>query len=76
MVDGSSYNVTVAAQPADQTCTVDRGIGMVAAADVSHIGVSCAAAPIPADIPSLGFLSRLILGLLLVLSALKLTRRL
>ena len=41
--DGSSYSVTVAAQPAspDQICTVAQGTGTLAGADVTDVAVSC-----------------------------------
>jgi len=38
---GAAYNVTVTAQPANQTCAVTSGTGTVAAANVSAIAVAC-----------------------------------
>ena len=37
----SSYNVTVFAQPAGQTCTVSNGTGKVAKADITNVMVTC-----------------------------------
>lgn len=39
--DGSAYDVTVSAQPADQTCSVANGAGTVQGDDVLGIDVSC-----------------------------------
>jgi hypothetical protein len=39
--DGSSYAVTIATQPASQTCSVNDGSGSLAGADVSKVLVSC-----------------------------------
>ncbi|WP_051235836.1 midcut-by-XrtH protein [Ottowia thiooxydans] len=41
VAQGSSYLVTVAAQPATQTCTVINGSGTVSASNVSNIAVTC-----------------------------------
>ena len=43
LADGASYEVTVAAQPADpaQTCAVDGGSGTIAGADVTSVRVTC-----------------------------------
>jgi len=41
--DGSTYNVSVATQPAGQECTVVNGSGAVSGADVTDIDVSCIA---------------------------------
>jgi hypothetical protein len=38
---GSAYAVTVSAQPADQTCNVTNGSGMIAAANITNITVVC-----------------------------------
>ncbi|MBS0447645.1 MAG: hypothetical protein JSR59_17010 [Proteobacteria bacterium] len=38
---GSAYDVTVATQPAGQTCTVTSGSGSVSQADVSAVSVAC-----------------------------------
>ena len=40
--NGSTYNVTVFAQPAGQVCTVSNGSGTVLGANVTSIGVTCA----------------------------------
>lgn len=37
----SAYAVTVAAQPAGQTCTVTNGTGVVSAANVASIAITC-----------------------------------
>ncbi|MES9829232.1 MAG: hypothetical protein ABW201_13270 [Candidatus Thiodiazotropha sp.] len=39
--DGSIYAVTIATQPADQSCAVANGSGTVAAADVTNITITC-----------------------------------
>ena len=41
--DGSSYNVTVSAQPTNlsQTCTVSSGAGTLSGADVTNIQITC-----------------------------------
>jgi hypothetical protein len=40
---GGTYDVTVESVPAGQTCTVSNGSGVVGAANVSNVAVSCAA---------------------------------
>ncbi|HVK67352.1 MAG TPA: hypothetical protein VM694_22860, partial [Polyangium sp.] len=47
LADGDSYDVTVAVQSADpaQSCTVTRGKGVVAGADVKDVSVDCATLP-------------------------------
>jgi len=42
LADGSAYTVTLAAQPAGQTCTATNDSGQLAGADVSNITVRCA----------------------------------
>jgi len=39
--DGSSYAVTVSAQPAGQTCSVTNGSGTIMSADVTDVAVTC-----------------------------------
>lgn len=39
--DGSPYQVTVAAQPQGQTCTVTNGEGVISGANVTDVQVSC-----------------------------------
>lgn len=41
VADGLTYDVTVATQPAGQACTVSRGSGTVAGANVTDVAVSC-----------------------------------
>ena len=41
LADGQSYNVTVSSPPANQTCIVSNGSGVVAGVDISGISVSC-----------------------------------
>ncbi len=41
LVDGAAYAVTIASQPAGQTCTVAGGSGSIAGADVSGVSVTC-----------------------------------
>ncbi len=43
LANGSAYNVTVASQPAGQTCTVSNGTGTVSGANVTGVGVACSA---------------------------------
>ena len=38
---GAAYNVTVTAQPANQTCAVTGGTGTIAAGNVSAVAVTC-----------------------------------
>ncbi len=39
---GSSYTVSVASQPADQTCSVSNASGTIGLVDVTNVAVSCA----------------------------------
>jgi trimeric autotransporter adhesin len=41
VAETSTYVVTVHAQPADQTCTLARGSGIVGTANISNISVTC-----------------------------------
>jgi hypothetical protein len=41
LADGSPYTVTIATQPATQTCTVGNGTGTMSGANVSSVQVSC-----------------------------------
>lgn len=41
LVTGASYNVTIAAQPTGETCSVAGGTGTVGAANVTSVSVSC-----------------------------------
>jgi len=45
--DGSSYAVTVASQPADQTCSVTNGSGTIDGADVTNVEVTCVRDVVP-----------------------------
>jgi hypothetical protein len=45
--DGSSYAVTVSAQPAGQTCNVTNGSGTIMSADVTNVAVTCADIVLP-----------------------------
>ena len=38
---GSNYAVTIMTQPAGQTCSVTNGSGLVAAADITNVSISC-----------------------------------
>jgi large repetitive protein len=40
---GAPYNVTVATQPAGQSCSIANGAGTMGGADVTNVGVTCAA---------------------------------
>jgi hypothetical protein len=44
LLSGATYGVTVASQPADQTCTVANGAGQVGLADITNVAVSCTTA--------------------------------
>jgi len=39
--DGLMYAVSVSSEPADQTCTVSQGLGVIAGANVTTVSVSC-----------------------------------
>jgi len=41
LADATPYNVTVFAQPAGQTCTVQNGSGTIAAANVTNVAITC-----------------------------------
>lgn len=41
LASGASYNVTIATQPAGETCTVANGSDTVSAADVTSVSVTC-----------------------------------
>jgi 6-phosphogluconolactonase (cycloisomerase 2 family) len=43
--DGATYSITVASEPAGETCTVINGTGTVNAGNVTSIAVSCSAVP-------------------------------
>lgn len=65
--DGSNYAITVASQPADQTCTISGGNGTLAGADVSSVSVTCRNTP-PKKIPTvplwlLGMMALLLAGI-------------
>jgi trimeric autotransporter adhesin len=41
IAEGSSYNVTVQTQPAEQTCTITNGSGSIGSANVTNVSVNC-----------------------------------
>jgi hypothetical protein len=45
-VDGTAYAVAVAQHPAEQQCSVTRGVGALAGSNVSNIRVDCDGAPL------------------------------
>ena len=45
LANGAAYRVTVASQPANQSCTVGNGSGTVAGASVTNVAVACTATP-------------------------------
>ena len=47
LVAGSAYDVQVQTQPIGQVCTVARGTGTTGTANVTDVGVTCAALPLP-----------------------------
>ena len=44
LADGAGYAVSVSTHPSGQICGVDNGSGLIAAADVSNVTVTCASA--------------------------------
>jgi 6-phosphogluconolactonase (cycloisomerase 2 family) len=54
LATAAAYNITVATQPANQTCTVANGTGNVAAANITSISVSCATYRVVASIGAAG----------------------
>jgi len=42
LVNGATYNVTIATQPSPQTCVVSNGSGTIAGANVTNVAVTCA----------------------------------
>lgn len=51
---GAAYNVSIASQPANQTCTLANATGTLAAASISSVTVSCETYRIVASIGPLG----------------------
>jgi hypothetical protein len=47
LVDDAVYAVTVSVQPTGQTCSVTNGSGVIAAADVTNIAVTCVDIEVP-----------------------------
>jgi 6-phosphogluconolactonase (cycloisomerase 2 family) len=45
LANGATYSITIATQPAGETCTVLNGTGTVSAGNVTSISVSCSAIP-------------------------------
>jgi predicted SpoU family rRNA methylase len=45
LLPGAAYNVTIAAQPTGETCTVSNGSGTVGTSNVTTVSVSCKANP-------------------------------
>ena len=41
IAEGSSYNVTVLTQPAEQTCTVSNGSGTMGSSNVTNVSLNC-----------------------------------
>jgi hypothetical protein len=68
LVDGSSFAVTVATQPAGQTCVVSNGSGTVRGADVTAAAVDCTDNP-PASVSISGGTSVLVDGTLQLTAA-------
>ncbi|MFL9871882.1 lactonase family protein [Paraburkholderia megapolitana] len=46
LANGATYSITLASQPAGETCTVANGTGTVNAGNVTSISVSCSAIPV------------------------------
>lgn len=53
LLSAAAYAVTVATQPANQSCSVANGSGTVGSVNVTNVAVTCAAAPPPAGSGSL-----------------------
>lgn len=51
LADGSSYAVTVLAQPSGQTCTVSNGSGTISGANVTQVQVDCVDDQLPPPQP-------------------------
>ena len=49
LTSGATYAISVATQPAEQTCTVSNGSGTIASANVSNVLVTCTTNPTPGD---------------------------
>lgn len=47
LADGTGYSVTVSTQPTGQTCNVTNGSGVIAAADVTNVSVTCVDDAVP-----------------------------
>jgi hypothetical protein len=45
LADGAVYDVTIASQPANQSCTLANKTGTIAGVNVTDVGVSCTAYP-------------------------------
>jgi hypothetical protein len=41
LASAASFNVTVATQPAGQTCTVSNGIGVILTSSVNNVDITC-----------------------------------
>jgi hypothetical protein len=80
LVDASAYAVTVSTQSPGQTCTVTNGSGVIAAADVTNVAVTCVddeVTPTPAaSIPTLSQWALIILSMFLGLMVFANRRRL
>jgi lysophospholipase L1-like esterase len=47
--EGTDFNVTVAAEPAGQSCAVANGSGTISGGDVTNVGVNCQASSVTAS---------------------------
>jgi hypothetical protein len=76
LLDAGTYSVSILSQPTgpDQKCTITNGEGVLAGGDVTAVAVTCGA-PGVADIPALDDAGATLLILLLVLAAVRATRR-
>ena len=71
LADGSSYNVTIAAQPAGQFCTLGNGTGTVSGMNVVDIRITCQAINVEPDaVPAMSLQNLLLLSVMLGLLAL------
>lgn len=57
VAQGATYDVTVLAQPATQTCTVTNGSGTMAAQNVTNVGVSCVTNTTTLSVPATGVIA-------------------
>ena len=55
LLDGTSYDVTVATQPSGQSCSVSNGTGTVNGGNITNVEVTCISPPATPAMPSLSY---------------------